>query len=128
PPSEDLFRESPLQSIHARRSVRTFGPADVPRETVLEAVEAACTAPAPHHTRPWVFVALDRGAARKRLLAAMARAWTNDLRSDGTRPEVIERRLGLSDALLGEAPVLVVPFVRLRGAHAYGDAERADAE
>jgi len=127
-PGEDLFRYSPLQAIHARRSVRSFGPEDVPRELVVEAVGAACTAPAPHHTRPWVFVALDRGAARKRLLAAMAQAWTEDLRSDGTSQEVVDRRLGKSDALLGEAPLLVVPFVRLRGAHAYPDEERASAE
>ena len=26
PPDEDLFRESPLQAIHARRSIRAFGP------------------------------------------------------------------------------------------------------
>jgi coenzyme F420-0:L-glutamate ligase/coenzyme F420-1:gamma-L-glutamate ligase len=128
PPGEDLFRSSPLQAIHARRSVRSFGPEDVPRELVLEAVGAACTAPAPHHTRPWIFVALDRGAARKRLLAAMAQAWTEDLRSDGTPQEVVDRRLGKSDALLGEAPLLIVPLVRLRGAHTYPDEERAGAE
>jgi len=128
PPREDLFRYSPLQAILARRSVRSFGAESVPRELVVEAVGAACTAPAPHHTRPWVFVALDRGAARKRLLTAMAQAWTEDLRSDGTSREVVDRRLGKSDALLAEAPLLIVPFVRLRGAHVYADEERAGAE
>jgi coenzyme F420-0:L-glutamate ligase/coenzyme F420-1:gamma-L-glutamate ligase len=128
PPDEDLFRESPLQSIHARRSIRAFGPGPVPREALEEAVRAACTAPAPHHTRPWLFVALESEPARKRLLAAMADAWTADLRGDGTPEHVIERRLRKSDALLGEAPVLVVPAVRLRGAHSYPDRERAGAE
>ena len=124
----DLFFESPLQSIHGRRSVRVFGPGTVDRAVLLEAVEAACTAPAPHHTRPWLFAALDSGAARHRLLAAMATAWREDLERDGTPEEVIERRLRKSDALLGEAPVLVIPFVRLAGAHSYGDEERASAE
>jgi coenzyme F420-0:L-glutamate ligase / coenzyme F420-1:gamma-L-glutamate ligase len=128
PPEEDLFRESPLQAISARRSIRSFGQGEVPRTALAEAVLAACTAPAPHHTRPWLFVALGPGPARRRLLAAMATAWTDDLRGDGTAEEVIERRLAKSDALLARAPVLVVPFVRLRGAHRYPDAERGAAE
>jgi coenzyme F420-0:L-glutamate ligase/coenzyme F420-1:gamma-L-glutamate ligase len=125
PPEEDLFRESPAQAIHARRSIRRFGPGPVPREALAEAV---CTAPAPHHTRPWLFVMLERGPARTRLLGAMAEAWRADLRSDDIAEGVIGRRLDLSDALLGEAPVLCVPCVRPRGAHAYADAERAAAE
>lgn len=128
PAAEDLFRESPLQSIHARRSIRAFGTGDVPREALVEAVRAACTAPAPHHTRPWLFVALESEPARRRLLGAMAEAWAADLRGDATAEHVIERRLRASDALLGEAPVLIVPAVRLRGAHSYPDEERASAE
>jgi coenzyme F420-0:L-glutamate ligase / coenzyme F420-1:gamma-L-glutamate ligase len=58
----------------------------------------------------------------------MARAWTADLRGDGTPQEVIDRRLAKSDALLREAPLMIVPFVRLRGAHAYPDEERTGAE
>ena len=127
-PEEDLFRESPLQAIHARRSIRTFGPGHVPVEALREAVAAACTAPAPHHTRPWLFVALTSKPSRARLLEAMRQAWDADLRRDGTEEAVIRRRLRKSDALLGEAPVLVVPFVRLNGAHRYPDAERASAE
>jgi coenzyme F420-0:L-glutamate ligase/coenzyme F420-1:gamma-L-glutamate ligase len=125
---EDLFRESPLQAIHERRSIRAFGAEPVSREALLEAVAAACTAPAPHHTRPWVFVALRSGPFRARLLKAMAAAWTEDLQGDGTPPHVIQRRIRKSDALLGEAPVLVIPCVRLRGAHRYPDEERAGAE
>ena len=30
--------------------------------------------------------------------------------------------------MLGQAPTLIVPFVRFAGAHPYADAERADAE
>jgi coenzyme F420-0:L-glutamate ligase / coenzyme F420-1:gamma-L-glutamate ligase len=128
PRDEDLFRESPLQSLHARRTIRSFGPGDVPDDAVREAVAAACTAPAPHHTRPWLFVALRSGAARRRLLAGMATAWRADLEGDGTPEHVIARRLAKSDALLGAAPLLVVPCVRLRGSHAYPDDERSAAE
>ncbi len=128
PPEEDLFRESPLQVLHARRSLRSFAEGDVPVAALREAVRAACTAPAPHHTRPWLFVALMSEAARRRLLTAMAAAWRADLERDGTPEHVIERRLARSDALLGAAPAIVVPCVRLRGAHHYPDEERATAE
>ena len=128
PREEDLFRESPLQSIHARRSIREFGPGRVQRKAIEEAVMAACTAPAPHHTRPWLFVVLESQAARRRLLGAMSAAWIRDLEGDRTPRDVIDRRLARSDALLGRAPVLIVPAIRMAGAHTYRDEERAEAE
>jgi coenzyme F420-0:L-glutamate ligase / coenzyme F420-1:gamma-L-glutamate ligase len=100
PPDEDLFRESPLSSISSRRTAQRFGPGDVPRPAVEEAVRAACSAPAPHDSIPWLFVALDSGPARRRLLDATRPAWSQDL---------------------DRAPMLVVPFVGL------GDAERVGA-
>lgn len=128
PREDDLFRESPLVSISARRTIRSFGPGDVPEAVVREAVAAACTAPAPHHTRPWLFVALRSAAAKRRLLGAMAEAWREDLFGDGAPTATIQRRLAASDAVLGAAPVLVVPFVRFAGSHAYVDEERSTAE
>ena len=128
PPEEDLFRESPLLSISARRTIRAFGPGAVPREAEQEAVRAACTAPAPHHTRPWAFTALDGEPAKRALLAAMAAAWREDLERDGVSEDVIARRIDRSDAVLGTAPVLIVPWIRFRGAHRYEDEERAHAE
>jgi dehydro coenzyme F420 reductase / coenzyme F420-0:L-glutamate ligase / coenzyme F420-1:gamma-L-glutamate ligase len=128
PREDDLFRESPLVSISARRTIRSFGSGDVPEAVVREAVAAACTAPAPHHTRPWLFVALRSAAAKRRLLGAMAEAWREDLLRDGAPEATIERRLAASDAVLGAAPVLVVPFVRFAGSQAYADEERSAAE
>ncbi len=128
PPDEDLFRASPLLSISERRTIRSFGQGEVPRDVVEEAVRAACTAPAPHHTRPWSFTALWSPAAKRRLLGAIAEAWRADLRGDGTPEGTIERRIARSDAVLGAAPVLIVPWVRFERAHPYPDAERAHAE
>ena len=128
PPDEDLFRASPLQAIHDRRTVRTFGEGSVSREVLSSAIEAACTAPAPHHTRPWRFVVLESSAARHHLLSAIAEAWRADLRDDGTPPDAVERRIARSEAVLGAAPVLIVPFVRFTGAHPYPDVERSGAE
>ncbi|MGH2527405.1 MAG: coenzyme F420-0:L-glutamate ligase, partial [Actinomycetota bacterium] len=128
PREDDLFRESPLVSLSARRTIRSFGHGDVPRDVIEEAVRAACTAPAPHHTRPWLFAVLTSNAAKRTLLGAIAQAWREDLRRDATPETTIERRLAKSDAVLGAAPVLVVPFVRFAGSHPYADEERSSAE
>ena len=112
----------------ARRTIRAFGDGAVPRTAIAEAIAAACTAPAPHHTRPWLFVALDGAPAKRTLLAAIAEAWRADLRGDATSEGVIAARIARSDAVLGSAPVLIVPFVRFDRAHTYPDAERAGAE
>ena len=132
PPDEDLFRTSPLDAIAARRTVREFGDGPVPREVLVEAVAAALTAPVPHGSRllsrPWTWVAVETAAARTALLGAMADAWVRDLRHDGTADEVIRRRLARSDALLGAAPVLLLPFLSLEGADEYADPRRRVAE
>ncbi|HEY7400787.1 MAG TPA: coenzyme F420-0:L-glutamate ligase [Actinomycetota bacterium] len=128
PPEDDLFRESPLQALHARRTIRSFAAGAVAREALEEAVAASCTAPAPHHTRPWRFSVLTAEPARRALLTALAEAWRTDLRGDGTPEDVIARRIARSDTVLGAAPVLIVPWIRFRGAHPYPDAERARAE
>ena len=125
---DDLFRESPLQALHARRTIRSFAPGPVPREALEEAIRAACTAPAPHHTRPWRFSVLASAPAKRGLLAAIADAWRADLRGDATPEDVIARRIANSDAVLGQAPVLIVPWVSFSGSHPYGDAERSHAE
>jgi coenzyme F420-0:L-glutamate ligase/coenzyme F420-1:gamma-L-glutamate ligase len=128
PAADDLFRESPLQALHARRTIRSFGHGGVPTSVLEEAIGAACTAPAPHHTRPWRFSVLASAPAKRALLTAMADAWRADLRRDGTSEDVIARRISKSDALLGTAPVLIVPWVSSEGSHRYDDDERATAE
>ena len=127
-PETDLFRESPLQALHARRTIRSFGGGEVPRAALEEAIRAACTAPAPHHTRPWRFTVLTSEPAKRGLLAAIAEAWRADLRADGTAEDVIARRITRSDSVLGAAPILIVPWVSFAGSHPYADAERAHAE
>ena len=97
-------------------------------DVLAEAIAAACTAPAPHHTRPWRFSVLTSEPAKRALLAAMADAWRADLRRDGTSDEVIARRIAKSDAVLGTAPALIVPWVTFDGSHRYDDDERAGAE
>ena len=132
PPEEDLFRWSPLTAISARRTVRAFETDPVPREAVEEAAAAALTAPVPHGSRhparPWTWVILESRLAKRSFLDAMAAAWVRDLEADGTERETIARRLARSDAVLGAAPALAVPFLSLAHADQYPDERRRQAE
>ena len=129
PAGEDLFRlgtaEAQQQTVALRRTVRAFTGAPVDRATVLRAVAAAVTAPAPHHTTPWRFVLLEQ--RRTELLDAMAAQWASDLRADGFSDDSIDKRLRRGD-LLRQAPYVVVPCLVREGAHDYPDARRSAAE
>jgi coenzyme F420-0:L-glutamate ligase / coenzyme F420-1:gamma-L-glutamate ligase len=132
PLEEDLFRrgaaESVVEGLAARRTVRAFDVGrPVPDHLLEEAVAAATTAPAPHHTRPWRIVRLTT-AARTRMLDAMADAWRGDLRGDGVVEATIDARIARSDAIHRAAPELLAVFVDLADVHAYPDERRRRAE
>jgi len=127
PAVEDMFRTGSREAVTARRTVREVTAEPVDRATVLRAVAAAVTAPAPHHTTPWRFVLVEDTATRARLLDAMLAAWVDDLRGDGFTEEQIARRTARGD-LLRRAPYLVVPCLVGDGMHAYPDPRRSRAE
>lgn len=80
-PFEDLFRESPMQSLHSRADALAFGPDPAPRAAIEEAVRAALGSVAD----PMLFVAIDTPAAHRRLASV-----------PGVRPD---------------APTAILPFV-----------------
>lgn len=131
PADEDAFRHggpsAAEAAVTARRTIRSFTDEPVPGEVLRRAVSTAVTAPAPHGTRPWRFLRLtDR--TRSRLLDAMASRWREDLRGDGTPEPTIEARIARSDAILREAPEVLLPLVSTRDGHEYPDRRRAGAE
>ncbi len=113
--------------LFARRTIREFSPEPVDPAAVRRAVDAAISAPAPHHTTPWRFVLLESPSAREKLLDAMLEAWIRDLRATGFTEESITRRVRRGD-VLRRAPYLVVPCLVMDGSHTYPDDRRNAAE
>src|SRR5437870_13067459 len=79
-------------AISARRSVRKFARLTVDGDTVERLVALACTAPAPHHSRPWRFVQVG-AESRERLADAMGEAWRADLERAGEAVHTIDHLL-----------------------------------
>jgi len=136
PASEDLFGLGTAEAIalgratapQHRRTVRTFTDTPVDDAVISEALAAAITAPAPHHTTPWRFLVLRDQPMRTRLLDAMRDRWVADLTASGMSEDSIAQRIARGD-ILRSAPVIVIPFIDLEaGAHEYPDVERNAAE
>ncbi len=127
PPDEDMFRLGSRDVLFARRTVRDFTGEPVDEEAVRQALLAAFTAPAPHHSVPWRFAIASSARARDRLLDAMREAWIADLRGDGFTEEQITRRIARGEPLR-RAPLLIVPCLVTDAAHAYPDERRQRAE
>lgn len=127
PAAEDMFRLGHREVVPARRTIRLFRDEPVDADAVRQAIGAACTAPAPHHTRPWRFVIVESAAARTQLLDSMQAAWEIDLLGDGFTQHQIARRVRRGQPLR-DAPVLVVPCLVAEGRHTYRDDRRNVAE
>lgn len=131
PPEQDMFslgvREARRTAVQMRRTIRRFRDDDVSDEVIDEAIEAASTAPAPHHSRPWRFRVQRSGEERTRVLDALADAWRADLQATPGISD-IESRIRRGD-ILRTAPIVIWPFVDLDGAaHDYPDERRQRAE
>ncbi len=132
PTEEDLFSLGTAESIALgkqeavadRRTVRNFQPQQVPDLIIEKAIEAAITAPAPHHSTPWRFLVLNSGdeqqqSKRIELLDAMAQTWERDLQGEGKSVDEISKRVARGN-ILRTAPCVVVAFMDLAaGAHTY---------
>jgi F420 biosynthesis protein FbiB-like protein len=114
--------------VEARRSIRAFLDEPVPRATLDALIEAACLAPAPHHSRPWRFVVVDTAAAKDALGRGMGARWRVDLEGDGVDPARIEELIDASYTKVTGAPALVMGCLTWDGLDRYPDERRRRAE
>jgi coenzyme F420-0:L-glutamate ligase/coenzyme F420-1:gamma-L-glutamate ligase len=114
--------------LEARRSIRAFLPDQVSREALDGFVEAACTAPAPHHSRPWRWVIVDGDESKRQLAAGMSACWREDLEGDGVTAARIEELVVASHAKITGAPALVLGCLTWDGLDRYRDSARQRAE
>ena len=114
--------------IEARRSIRSFRPEPVARAELERLVEAACLAPAPHHSRPWRWVTVDSGDAKAALADGMGARWREDLARDGVPAGRIDELVAASRTKLTGAPALIIGCLTWEGLDRYPDETRQRAE
>jgi len=114
--------------LEARRSIRAFRPEPVPRPDLDAIVEAACLAPAPHHSRPWRFVIVDTDDAKRSLAEGMGERWRRDLLADGVAKERVDALVDASHRKLTSAPASVLGCLTWSGLDRYPDERRQRAE
>jgi coenzyme F420-0:L-glutamate ligase/coenzyme F420-1:gamma-L-glutamate ligase len=114
--------------IRGRRSIRQYQPRPVPRELVVQVIDAARWAPSPHGRMPWRFVVLTQPERKRCLADAMAVEWERNLEMDRQPPEIVAVRLQKSKARVTGAPVVIIPCLYLGDLDEYPDAQRQQAE
>jgi coenzyme F420-0:L-glutamate ligase / coenzyme F420-1:gamma-L-glutamate ligase len=114
--------------LEARRSIRAFAPRPVARTALDALVEAACVAPAPHHSRPWRFAVVDSNAGKAALADGMGERWQRDLTADSVEPGRIDELVDASRTKITTAPALVLACMTWDGLDRYPDEARQRAE
>jgi F420 biosynthesis protein FbiB-like protein len=125
---EKQGRMDAYEAITGRRSLRQFDSRPIARPVLHKLLYAACVAPAPHHTQPWRFIALETDESRSRLAGAMGDAWRHDLESDGVEGPRIAALLARSRRQIAEAPSLVLGCLVSEGLRQWPDERRQRAE
>jgi coenzyme F420-0:L-glutamate ligase/coenzyme F420-1:gamma-L-glutamate ligase len=115
-------------AIRTRRSIRRFSSEPVRPGAVNELLLDACTAPAPHHTRPWRFAALFDHGPKDRLARAMGEAWRRDMTADGVDPGLQDRLIQRSYRRVTGAPAVVVACLVSEDLRSWPDARRRASE
>jgi coenzyme F420-0:L-glutamate ligase/coenzyme F420-1:gamma-L-glutamate ligase len=133
--AEEIRQATALQRVadldtlmRNRRSVRQYQDTPVPRELIMQMLEAARWAPSPHGRQPWRFVVLTQPEPKKRLADAMGQTWQQNLELDGQASPIVSIRLEKSRQRILHAPALIMPCLYLGDLDQYPDAQRQEDE
>jgi F420 biosynthesis protein FbiB-like protein len=114
--------------VAARRSIRAFTDDRVPSGVLRALIEAACLAPAPHHSRPWRWVAVTSDGAKRDLADGMGAAWREDLARDGVDHARVDELVAASHTKIARAPAVLLGCLTWHGLDRYPDERRQRAE
>ncbi|NJO83330.1 MAG: nitroreductase family protein [Blastochloris sp.] len=114
--------------IRGRRSVRRYQAKPVPREAILEVLDAGRWAPSPHGRMPWRFAVLTRAEPKYALAEAMGDEWRRQLALDGQPSDIVELRRRKSHERITSAPAIIIPCLYLAEMDVYPDEGRNAAE
>jgi len=114
-------REAWYELAAGRRSIRRYGTAPVPAQTLRRILSAACWAPSAHNRQPWRFAVLDEAAAKDRLARAMGERLRVDRLADGDAADLVAADAARSHARITQAPVVVVVALDMADMDRYPD-------
>ena len=104
-----------LAWLRARRSVREFSDEPVPREVMIDCLEAAAQAPSGANKQPWTFALVTDPALKHRIRVAAEKEETEFYRQRAT-PEwladLAPLQTGPEKDFLDHAPALIAVFAR----------------
>lgn len=121
-------RDSGLDLLTSRRSVRRFQAREVSAEILHRILEAATWAPSAHNRQPWRFVVLTTSQAKVSLAQAMGADFRRDLIADGLTDEQAGLQVERSRRRILEAPVAILLCQDSSVGDRYEDKRRQEAE
>lgn len=110
-----------FEKMDARRSVRHFSEAPVPREAIELAIRTASTAPSGAHRQPWRFVVIDDAALKSKIREAAEAEEKVSYEGGRMPPEWLEALAPLGTnwekPYLETVPYIVVLFEEIHSFH-----------
>lgn len=122
-PEEDALQRGRefFEQMDARRSVRHFSDAPVPREAIELAIRTASTAPSGAHRQPWRFVVVDDPALKSKIREAAEAEEKVSYEGGRMPPEWLEALAPLGTnwekPYLETVPYIVVLFEEIHSFH-----------
>lgn len=114
--------------LRARRSIRRYTDQPIPRDLLIDLLDAAIWAPSAHNRQPWRFAVTDSADSQERLARAMGARLRRDLEADGVAEDVIAADTARSYARITGAAALVILCLSLVDMDTYRDDQRNHLE